>query len=172
MAFRRSGVSRTGRPWPSDDSGAQLSGCALVRLALGSKRHRRGEMDCLFCQRFTSGDIAEANAHAVSFADGYPVAAGHTLVVPRRHLASVFDLEAEEYAALWALVAAVRARLAASMGVCGFTVGVNDGGADGGPRARQGDPAARVTWATHVGACAGWCRSRRRTGGGERARAG
>ena len=52
------------------------------------------------------GDVTEANAHAVAFADGYPVAAGHTLVVPRRHVASVFDLPAEEYAALWALVAA------------------------------------------------------------------
>jgi len=47
-------------------------------------------MDCPFCQRLASGDVTEANAHAVAFADGYPVAAGHTLVVPRRHVASVF----------------------------------------------------------------------------------
>jgi len=77
------------------------------------------------------GDVTEANAHAVAFADGYPVAAGHTLVVPRRHVASVFDLAAEEYAALWALVAAVRARLAARAGADGFTIGVNDGVAAG-----------------------------------------
>ena len=59
------------------------------------------------------------------------MAAGHTLVVPRRHVASVFDLAPEEYAALWALVAAVRARLAASTGADGFTIGVNDGVAAG-----------------------------------------
>jgi hypothetical protein len=49
-------------------------------------------MDCSFCQRLASGDVTEADAHAAAFADGYPVAAGHTLVVPRRHVASVFDL--------------------------------------------------------------------------------
>ena len=87
--------------------------------------------DCPFCQRISSGDVTDANAHAVAFADGYPVAAGHTLVVPRRHVASVFDLAAEEYAALWALVAQVRARLAASTGADGFTIGVNDGAAAG-----------------------------------------
>jgi len=87
---------------------------------------------CPFCQRLASADVTEASAHAVAFADGYPVAPGHTLVVPRRHVASVFDLAAEEYAALWALVAAVRARLASSgEGADGFTVGVNDGASAG-----------------------------------------
>jgi diadenosine tetraphosphate (Ap4A) HIT family hydrolase len=87
--------------------------------------------DCPFCQRLASGDVIEANAQAVAFADAYPVAAGHTLVVPRRHVVSVFDLAAEEYAALWALVAQVRARLAASAGADAFTIGVNDGVAAG-----------------------------------------
>jgi diadenosine tetraphosphate (Ap4A) HIT family hydrolase len=86
---------------------------------------------CPFCQRLASGDGTEANSHAVAFSDAFPVAAGHTLVVPRRHVASVFDLAAEEYAALWALVAAVRARLAAASGADGFTIGVNDGAAAG-----------------------------------------
>jgi hypothetical protein len=47
---------------------------------------------CPFCQHLASGDVTEANAHAVAFADGYPVAADHTLVVLRRHVASVFNL--------------------------------------------------------------------------------
>ena len=73
-------------------------------------------MDCPFCRLNSSGGLTEANAHAVAFADAYPVAAGHTLVVPRRHVVSVFDLAAEEYAALWALVAQVRARRAGDVG--------------------------------------------------------
>lgn len=31
--------------------------------------------DCPFCQLIASGDVTEANAHAVALADGYPVAA-------------------------------------------------------------------------------------------------
>ena len=53
-------------------------------------------IDCPFCRRLASSDLAEANAHAVAFADTYLVAVGHTLVVPRRHVASVFDLPGEE----------------------------------------------------------------------------
>jgi len=87
-------------------------------------------MDCPICQRLASGDVAEADAHAVAFPDAYPVAPGHTLVVPRRHVASVFDLSAGEYASLWSVVAAVRRRLTAD-GCPAFTIGVNDGPAAG-----------------------------------------
>ena len=87
-------------------------------------------MDCPFCHLIASGSVTDVNAHAVAFADGYPVAAGHTLVVPRRHVASVFDLGPEEYAALWEVVGAVRRRLTAD-GCPGFTIGVNDGAAAG-----------------------------------------
>ena len=87
---------------------------------------------CPFCQHIASGDVWDANAHAVAFADAFPVAAGHTLVGGRRHVASVFDLSAEEYAALCTLVAAVQARLAEGGTEDGFTVGVNGGTCGGG----------------------------------------
>jgi diadenosine tetraphosphate (Ap4A) HIT family hydrolase len=32
----------------------------------------------------------------VAFADGYPVSAGHTLVIPKRHVASFFETTVEE----------------------------------------------------------------------------
>jgi len=115
-------------------------------------------MDCPYCRRILAGEGTEANAHAVAFGDAYPVAAGHTLVVPRRHVAGVFDLAAGEYAALWALVAAVRARLAAEDAVESFTIGVNDGAAAGQTVAHAhvhviprragdvGDPRGGVRW--------------------------
>jgi hypothetical protein len=86
--------------------------------------------DCPFCRRIASDDVTESNARAVAFADAYPVAAGHTLVVPRRHVASVFDLAG----------AASRSRRALRRG---------DGGArrsDGthGARLRAGVPAPRT----------------------------
>ena len=37
----------------------------------------------------------------VAFFDGYPVAEGHALVIPRRHVASLFDLSADEFMHAW-----------------------------------------------------------------------
>ena len=71
------------------------------------------------------------NEHALAFWDAYPLTEGHTLVIPQRHLASVFDAEPAELAALWRLVAEVRAGLLERFAPDGFTLGINDGVAAG-----------------------------------------
>jgi len=69
--------------------------------------------------------------HARVLLDGFPVSEGHTLIVPRRHVASLFDLEAEEIEAIWHLVSEVRRDLAERLSPDGFNVGLNDGEAAG-----------------------------------------
>src|SRR5262245_16299651 len=81
--------------------------------------------------RLEKSRLTLENESAGAFPDGFPVAEGHTLVVPRRHIASLFDLPSEEQAALWKLVASVRGKLLAELKPDGFTVGVNDGPAAG-----------------------------------------
>jgi diadenosine tetraphosphate (Ap4A) HIT family hydrolase len=68
---------------------------------------------------------------AVAFPDAFPVTAGHTLVVPKRHVTGLFDLPEDGQAAVWALVTQVRALLLAELKPDGFNVGVNDGRAAG-----------------------------------------
>jgi diadenosine tetraphosphate (Ap4A) HIT family hydrolase len=85
---------------------------------------------CPFCHLGT-GRITLENDCSAAFPDAYPVAEGHTLVVPKRHVASLFDLPEEEQVALWKLVALVRGKLMAELRPDGFNVGVNDGGAAG-----------------------------------------
>jgi diadenosine tetraphosphate (Ap4A) HIT family hydrolase len=68
---------------------------------------------------------------ALAILDGFPLAEGHTLVVPRRHVAGLFDLTDAERAAVWALVARVRELLATEMTPDGFNIGLNDGPAAG-----------------------------------------
>lgn len=89
-----------------------------------------GEPVCPCCHLDRSR-ITMETANAVAFRDGFPLAEGHTLVIPRRHVASLFDLPDEERAAVWALVAQVRERLAAELAPDGFNVGLNDGVAAG-----------------------------------------
>jgi len=85
---------------------------------------------CPFC-RLEPAQIVSGNEHALAFLDRYPVAAGHTLVIPRRHVESIFALPPDERASLWQLVADVRAQLQAEHRPHAFTVGVNDGEAAG-----------------------------------------
>jgi diadenosine tetraphosphate (Ap4A) HIT family hydrolase len=41
------------------------------------------------------------NEHAIAFACGYPVTEGHTLVVPRQDVASIYELSTDQQAAVW-----------------------------------------------------------------------
>jgi len=59
--------------------------------------------------------------------DGFPVSKGHTLIVPRQHVASIYELTSEEQASLWATVAQARQRLVEDLHPDGFNIGLNDG---------------------------------------------
>lgn len=81
---------------------------------------------CPFCD-LNACRVRAENAAAVAIADAFPVADGHMLVVPKRHVASIFDLTDDEQAAVWRLVADVRRTLAEELHPDGFHIGVNDG---------------------------------------------
>ncbi len=51
-----------------------------------------------------------------AFLDIRPVQPGHTLVIPKREVDYVFDLEPEEYTAFWNAVRTVEARLKERLG--------------------------------------------------------
>lgn len=85
---------------------------------------------CPFCT-VDGGRIYLENDVALALPDAFPIAQGHTLVVPKRHIASIFDLTEEEQAALWKLVALVRAKLWHDLAADGFNIGINDGAAAG-----------------------------------------
>jgi diadenosine tetraphosphate (Ap4A) HIT family hydrolase len=85
---------------------------------------------CPFCD-FEPSRIVTASKSAIAFKDAFPLTEGHTLVVPRQHVESIYALPAEEHADLWAFVAEVRHFLIAELGVNAFNVGVNDGTAAG-----------------------------------------
>ena len=84
--------------------------------------------ECPFCARVAAGaDIIHARPAAVAFPDAFPVSEGHVLVVPRRHLTRLEDLDAGEWAEVFALVRDVCRELIARGGVDGLNVGVNSG---------------------------------------------
>src|SRR3954451_18553270 len=71
------------------------------------------------------------NDAAVAFPDAYPLAEGHTLVAPRPHVRSLYELNAHQQSLVWELVAEVRQRLLVGLKPDAFNIGVNDGLAAG-----------------------------------------
>ena len=72
-----------------------------------------------------------ATKHALAFNDNFPISEGHALVIPIRHIESIYDLSEEEQTNLWALVGRVRQTLVEKLHPDGFNIGVNDGAAAG-----------------------------------------
>lgn len=69
--------------------------------------------------------------HTRAFRDQFPVSESHTLVIPRQHVTSIFDLHDNELEDLWKTVGQVREQLKNEFGAEAFNIGVNDGGAAG-----------------------------------------
>jgi len=88
--------------------------------------------DCPFCARIRDGrDLTGSTGAAVAFADQFPVSDRHTLIVPRRHVSRLEELEATEWLDLFALVRRIALALTAVAGVDGVNVGFNSGTAAG-----------------------------------------
>lgn len=85
---------------------------------------------CPFCA-INDGEALRVSDAAVALFDRFPVAEGHVLVVPRRHVPRVEQLEPAEWADLFGLVHEIASDLAEWPGVDGVNIGVNSGAAAG-----------------------------------------
>ncbi len=85
---------------------------------------------CPFCEPDADRVWLENDIGIVLW-DAFPITEGHTLVVPRQHVASIYELPPDTQAALWTLVAEARNRLNQDLAPDGFNIGLNDGLAAG-----------------------------------------
>ena len=65
------------------------------------------DMDCIFC-KIVSGQIPtkiiKETLHSMAFLDAFPLAKGHTLVIPKNHHVKIQDMNDEENSDLFSLV--------------------------------------------------------------------
>lgn len=85
--------------------------------------------ECLFCNIVSKNipaDIVYEDEHTLAFLDINPVNPGHTLVVPKTHAESLFEISAES----WAAVAETARRIAPAVlratGATGMNVHMNN----------------------------------------------
>ena len=80
--------------------------------------------ECPFC---SPEKILFENELAVAIPDKYPVRQGHTLVIPKRHVPSFFDLTEEEVVACFDLIKKTKSGLDEENVSGGYKIGINIG---------------------------------------------
>ena len=85
---------------------------------------------CLFCT-LSAERIVLANELAVVIRDNFPISPGHTLIIPKRHVGSFFDVTGDERRATLALLDSAKLGLDESFHPDGYNIGINDGQAAG-----------------------------------------
>jgi diadenosine tetraphosphate (Ap4A) HIT family hydrolase len=85
---------------------------------------------CPFC-RFPATRIIDETRLAAAIRDGFPVSPGHTLIIPRRHVASLFETTTAERDEMLLLLDRAKARLDAELKPAAYNIGINDGPAAG-----------------------------------------
>jgi len=84
---------------------------------------------CPFCEN--KEPRLASNDHAFAILDRSPISAGHTLIISRSHVPTIFDLPSSEYAACFELMREAKELLSREHGAESFHVVVNCGpGAD------------------------------------------
>lgn len=81
---------------------------------------------CIFCS-LPESSVIDQNDLAFAVRDIAPVNPGHTLLIPRRHVSSYFDLTDEEILALMALMRRAKQTLDEEFSPDDYNIGVNDG---------------------------------------------
>lgn len=87
--------------------------------------------DCPFCTTNPTVEVLAETREAMAILDSFPVNPGHTLIIPRRHVAGYFDLTPDEQQALWQLVNTTKTLLENRYHPDGFNIGINVGATAG-----------------------------------------
>lgn len=82
-------------------------------------------MHCIFCQH--DRQLLAQSELSFAFLDGFPISKGHALIIPKRHVESIWEMTDLEYADAFNLVWRVKQLLQEMFDPQGFNIGVNCG---------------------------------------------
>lgn len=88
------------------------------------------DTDCPFCPLPTDRIISESD-YTITIRDSFPVSEGHTLIIPKRHVQSFFELHAIEKASVIQALDEAKEALDREFSPDGYNIGINDGEAAG-----------------------------------------
>lgn len=79
---------------------------------------------CVFC---TINESIFDDNHFWIIKDNYPVSSGHTLIIPKKHILSLFDLDQQYFIHLHNVIKKLKIFLDQQYNPEGFNIGINDG---------------------------------------------
>ena len=83
--------------------------------------------NCIFC-KIESDRIITENDLAYTIHDGFPVTELHTLIIPKRHVITYFDLSDKEREACHQLITKSKQLIdSTDLQVSGYNIGINNG---------------------------------------------
>ena len=85
---------------------------------------------CPFCDvasQTPRSRILTQNQHSFVIRDGFPVTEGHTLIIPKRHVGSFFDITDEERQSLLYLLDQAKRDIQTEFNPDDYNIGINDG---------------------------------------------
>jgi histidine triad (HIT) family protein len=86
--------------------------------------------NCVFCKIATGkipSRVISQNEKTMALLDAFPLAAGHTLVIPKQHYAKVQEMSREDALALFEIAWKVSGAVEAGSGVNASTIAVHNG---------------------------------------------
>ena len=87
---------------------------------------------CIFCEIATTDRVIDQTDHTFVIRDAFPVTEGHTLFIPKRHVADYFDLNPHETSDIQELLQKHKAMIEVNdESVDGFNIGINVGATAG-----------------------------------------
>ena len=81
---------------------------------------------CPFCD-FDINRIIYQDDFCMYFRDGFPVSCGHTLIVPKQHVASLFDISEMERNILFSVLDKAKCEIDKEFNPDSYNIGINDG---------------------------------------------
>ena len=88
--------------------------------------------ECIFCEIAKTDRVIDQTDYCFVIRDAFPVTEGHTLIIPKRHVADYFDLNPNEKSDIQELLQKHKAMIEVNdESVDGFNIGINVGATAG-----------------------------------------
>jgi diadenosine tetraphosphate (Ap4A) HIT family hydrolase len=81
---------------------------------------------CPFCT-LSPINIIYQNEHSILIRDTFPISPGHSLIIPKRHISSFFEIKKKEQKSILKALIKAREIMINDLQPAGFNIGVNDG---------------------------------------------